>query len=55
MDKELVIKHTKIGTFEQVINKMKEPGVNMEDLKEYILSEQLKLGFNRSNKTFIKI
>jgi len=40
------IRHTKAGTLKAVLDKSKEPGVNIHDLRDFIYSELDKLGFD---------
>jgi len=46
------MKHTKIGELVKILNKTSEPGVNMSDLRQYIIDELEKLGFDPFTKQY---
>jgi len=45
-----VIRHTKASTLKNVLDKSKESGVNIHDLRDYIYTELDKLDFDIKDK-----
>ena len=46
METKEIIRHTKAATLKAVLDKSKEPCVNIHDLRDFIYSEIDKLGFD---------